>query len=110
MNQRLHGFIHQIGVLRVALGVVVLASVILRAEPGAQAVYEGWEMVPNLLLPALVPIIFMGVMLDMLMSRVMMSDKQGLARARYRTILKVDLGMALAILGSWLPFFVTLGE
>ncbi len=110
MNSAVGRFFRKIGALRVALGVVVLVSAVLRAEPGAQAVYEGWGMVPNLLLPALVPIIFMGVLLDILMSRVMMTDTQGEARARYRTILKTDLAMVLALLGSWLPFFVALGE
>ena len=50
------------------------------------------------------------VLLDMLMTRIYMSDKAGAERARYRRILAAEaVAFALLVL-AWIPFFAPLLE
>ena len=62
----------------------------------------------TLIAPPLAVMMVFVVPLDMLMSRIYMTDKQGAERARYRRILAAE-ALALALLvGVWTPFFVAL--
>ena len=100
--------LRQLGSLRLALGVLALMVVVLRPAAGAP-VYDGWALVPTVLVPTLAPLIFLGLLLDLLMSRVMMIDTVGGERGRYRMVLWTDV-VLLALLGlAWVPFFMALG-
>ena len=62
----------------------------------------------TLIAPPLAVMFAFVVPLDMLMSRIYMSDKSAAERARYRRILAAE-ALALALLaGVWTPFFVSL--
>ena len=62
----------------------------------------------TLIAPPLAVMMAFVVPLDMLMSRIYMTDKQGAERARYRRILAAE-ALALALLvGLWTPFFASL--
>lgn len=101
-------FLSQLGALRLALLGLVLLTVVLRPAPGGDAVYEGWAFVRTVLLPALAPLLFMGVMFDALMARVMMVDKQDAQRQRYRRIAWLDFGAGVLLFLFWLPYFMGL--
>jgi hypothetical protein len=101
-------FLSQLGVLRVTLLVLALLTVVLRPTPGAEAVYEGWSFARTVLLPALAPLLFMGVMFDALMARVMMVDKVEAQRQRYRRIAWVSFGTGVLLLLFWIPYFIGL--
>lgn len=102
--------LRQLGSLRVGLGVLALAVVLLRPAAGGAPVYEGWAVVPTLLVPTLAPLIFLGLVLDMLMTRVLMTDTQGGERGRYRTVLWTDFVLVALLALAWVPFFMTLGN
>ena len=62
----------------------------------------------TLVAPPLAVMMAFVVPLDMLMSRIYMTDKEETERARYRRILAIE-ALALALLvGAWTPFFLAL--
>lgn len=95
----------QFGPMRLVLAGLALTMMSLIPAKGSVAVYHGWALVPTVLIPMMVPILFMVLMLDVLMSSVFMIDKQGAARARYRTILFVELILAAGLVLFWVPYF-----
>ena len=58
---------------------------------------------------ACVPMVFMGLLLDALMSRVWMVDTEGLERKRFKTIMIIDLFVAMLLIVAWLPYFLAIG-
>lgn len=103
-------FVRQVGWLRVGLYTLALLSVVFRPQPGGEVVYEGWAIATTLLIPTLSPLIFMGLLLDVLMTLVLRADKTGAERRRYRTVLVSDLIMVVIMAIAWVPFFRALGQ
>jgi len=66
---------------------------------------SGWAMMPTLIAPALVPILFFVFPLDMTMSAVYMSGKSAEHKPRYRFIIAMDFVLLLMLILAWLPFF-----
>ena len=100
----------EFGVLRVALILAALFSLIFRPTPMLDPSYAGWHMVTYLLLPVMAPIQFMLHMLDSLMGLVMMADKTGAERARYRRIVLTQFIIALTLLAYWIPYFIAINS
>lgn len=98
----------QLKLLRIML--LTAALIIIVLAPGADSTvsYEGWAMVPTLLLPTLAPLIFMVLLLDSLMSRVWMIDAKGSERNKFKNIIKVNLFVVLLLVLAWAPFFIRL--
>lgn len=94
----------QIGALRGMLYLGVLVLVLGRPAPGAAPVHGGWEMFPTLVFPALVPLLFMVLLLDAIMSAVF-STSRPQARAAYRIAIALDLGLAMVLVGRWWGYF-----
>ena len=94
--------------LRALLSLGVLIIIIAAPFADAPIVYSGWAMFPTLIAPALVPILFFVYPLELTMTRIFMSDKEGEERARYKFILWVDFIMLLSLVIVWLPFFLRL--
>lgn len=102
--------VQRLGALRIALLVLGLVALAMRPSAGGPPVYEGWAMVTSLLIPALVPLVFLGLLLDMLMAWVMSIDLQPAQRARQRSVLWADLAVAAGLGLAWLPFYLALGN
>jgi hypothetical protein len=100
--------LRELGVLRVALVLMALAVMIGAPKPGTAPVLEGWGLWSTLLTPTLAPILFMVLMLDALMGRVMMTDTEGDVRARFRRIVTVNLVTGIALFLWWMPYFAAL--
>lgn len=100
----------ELGPLRLGLLGLTLTVMLLAPSPGTPAVYGGWPMVPTLLAPVLAPILLQVVLLDALMSRIWMSAHAGAARARYRRILWINLGVAALSTLWWLPYFMAIAR
>ncbi|NLO80439.1 MAG: hypothetical protein GX093_09080 [Xanthomonadaceae bacterium] len=98
----------EIGPLRLALGLSALVLAVFAPAPGIETRLEGWGLIATGVLPALGPIVFFALLLDMLMSRVLMSDTDAAGRRRYRTAMLFDGAMALVLLLAWLPFLLDL--
>lgn len=87
------------GPLRLMLMSGSLVLVVLRPAPGTPPAYAGWEMLPTLVFPALVPLFFMVLLLDAIMGAVQLASHPE-QRRRYQTVIGVSLGTAL-LLGLW---------
>ena len=102
------GLLQDLGFLRVALVVMAVLVMAGAPKPGTPMILEGWGMWKTLLTPTLAPILFMVLMLDALMGRVLLGSAQGTERARYRRIVVVNLTTGIASLLWWLPYFMAL--
>ncbi len=102
------GILQQLGVLRILLLALILIVAAMVLFMPAEFTTTGWAMVPSLIAPALVPIVFFVLLLEIMMSRIFMSDATGAKRQRFRTILTVDLLVLLILLVAWGPFFLRL--
>ena len=99
-----------IGPLRYVLMISAILAFILRPVLGVKLGYDGWEVVPNLLVPVLTPILFMLLLLDAMMAMVYRSDKTGPVRARYLRIALINVVLAIGLLVYWLPFYKQISE
>jgi hypothetical protein len=98
----------QIGPMRLLLLAIALTLVILAPDGSAREVREGWALVTNVLIPALSPVVLMGLLLDALMSRVWMIDAEITARSRYRRILWLNLAASGALVLAFVPYLRSL--
>jgi hypothetical protein len=98
------------GALRGLLAVTACLFILFSVRPGTPAVYDSWQIVPTVLLPVLAPLIFMLLLLDALMGRVMMVDQRGTERERLRTVVIVNLVLAFTLLAFWTPYYLALGK
>ena len=102
--------IKRIGVLRFLL-VILAATVILASQfTGDEAAYSGWAMIPTLIVPAVAPIVFFVLLLDMMMAAVFMVDKQGDERKRFKFIVNLDLLLVVGMLVAWVPYFISIAS
>jgi hypothetical protein len=101
-------FIADLGALRLMLGALGLLVIVFAPEPGVETQRSGLGLITTGVLPAMGPMVFMVLLLDAIMSRVLMIDKEGAVLRRYRRALWFNLGLAAAIILAWLPFILTL--
>jgi hypothetical protein len=102
--------LRDLGVMRIVLAIMTIISLLGAPEPGTQVVLSGWEMWPTLIVPVLAPILFMVLMLDALMGRVMMASVEGAARDRYRRIVVLNLVLGVVLAVYWAPYFMAIGK
>lgn len=93
-----------LGPLRLMLMLGVLVLLVLRPAPGTPPAYSGWEMLPTLVAPSLVPIFVAVLLLDALMGAVWLASYPD-RRRQYRSVIGVSLGMALLLVLWWWPYF-----
>lgn len=98
-------FVARVGTLRIVLALVTIICMPLVFFSGGYEVVWDWSMIPNHVVPGLVVIIVWGLLFDMLMARVFMAEKEGAARERYKTVLKLDGLLLLGMCVFWGPFF-----
>ena len=98
------------GILRVLLILLAIVLMALRPWSDAEVIYGEWSMIPTLVAPALVPIVFMGLWLDVIMCFVFKSDKTGAVRKMYKIAIATDVTTVLVLLLVWLTFFTNLGS
>jgi hypothetical protein len=101
-------FFANLGPLRLGLFCAALVLSVAVPAPGARAVYEGWGLLTSVLLPVLAPLMFMGLLLDALMTRIFAGDAEGAARSRLRAISWINLAIAVVLLLRWLPYYAAL--
>lgn len=100
-------FINKFGVLRLLLAGLVCAALILAPKAGTPAFYSGWAFVPTVLFAVLVPLYLMGLLLDMLMSRILMSDRKGAERRHFRFIIMAETLLIVALVVRWAPYYMS---
>ena len=94
--------------MRLLLLGIALLLIILAPGGDAHDVREGWALVTNVLIPALSPVVLMGLLLDALMSRVWMIDADQEVRSRYRRILWLNLAASAAMVLAFVPYLRSL--
>ncbi len=101
--------VSRIGPLRFMLQSLASVFIFLSLFVGTKAAYSGWEILPTLIVPALIPIVFFGMLLELLMSTVFMVDaEEAEKKARFRAIIKIDIVIVAGILLFWVPTFMRL--
>ena len=95
----------RLGTLRILLMLPALALLFVAPTPGTRPEYHGWGMIQTLILPTLVPMVFLVLLLDVMMSAVFMVDKRGAERARLRYVVFLQLLLAAMLMAVWFPYF-----
>ena len=108
--QNLLKYLSAFGPMRVVLLLVVLFCIVIRPELGREAVYTGFGIVTDLLAPVIVPILFMLLMLDAIMGKIYMSDKQDIERHYYRVIVWTNLITGIVLFLYWLPYYIEINS
>lgn len=98
------------GVLRLMLAMLAIIIICFAPFAGEYAIKEGWAIVPTIIVPALVPIVFFVLWLDVLMASVFRADAVGdeVRRQRFGTIVKTDVILVTLLTLSWLPYFYSI--
>ncbi len=102
----LNKLLRQLGVLRVTLAVAMILLGAMAPWALARTSYEGWALVTTVIVPALVPIFFFVVLLDIMMCAVFLSSSMGEQRARYRLIIRVELILWALLTLAWSPLLL----
>lgn len=104
-------FVERVGPLRVLLTLSTLIVIGFSPFTGDRAILEGWAIVPTLIVPAIVPILFFVIWLDILMASVFMSDQaEAAGKARFRFIVRMDLVLVVLLSASWARFFLSIAQ
>jgi uncharacterized membrane protein len=98
-------WLRELGTLRVVLAAMALLLIVFATRAGTPPVFGGFALLPTVLMPVLAPMVLMVLMLDALMARVFMFEKEAAERARYRRIVGVDLVLSVVLVLAWLPYF-----
>ena len=106
----MQNFIHSIGLLRAMLYIAALVVIILLPTTGVQIDVEWPAVLTTVVVPALAPIIFMVILFDLVMSRVVSKGSNGEHPALLPSVFWIGLGLALIILLRWLPYLLSLSQ
>ena len=96
----------QVGPLRVLFAALVVFCLLLVFLPDGEG--TGWYVLSVHVAPALVILNIWVLLFDLLMSSIVMSQKVGHERLRYRHILLWDGFLLVALFAFWGPFFASL--
>lgn len=110
MKINAYDLLKKIGPLRILLFTLALVLIVFAPEAGAPRAREGIAVITNLIFPTVAPMVFMGLLLDALMSWVKQIDLSGEDKKRFRILSYINLLFALALLIRWLPFLLSLGR
>ena len=105
---RLREFVTSFGALRVLIVVGVVALIVAAPFSDGPAQSTGWPLVRNVIAPTLFVIMAFVVPLDITMTLVFMSDRQGPERRRLRRIALTEAVLLVAMLAAWTPLVIRL--
>ena len=95
-----------LGALRAAMAIVVVVLVVMSPFALAPQSAHGWAIVPTVLAPALFVIFAFVLPLDVIMTLVFRSDKQGAERDRLSRVLLIEVVLFLVLAAAWTPFIL----
>ena len=104
----LRNFLRSFGALRVLLVLGVVALIIAAPFSDGPAHATGWPLVRNVIAPTLFVIMAFVLPLDITMTLVFMSDRQGPERHRLRLIAQTEAVLFIAMLAAWIPLLMQL--
>lgn len=95
----------ELGAVRWALFLLTLFLIVFAPVAGAKAGASGWSVFSTIVMPTLVPLFFMLLLLDALMSTVFLKGTHLPAlRPRYRLSIAFNLVLVVALVIAWYPF------
>ncbi len=95
-----------LGALRIALAFFTFVVASMAPFSGLETTYHDIALFPAVIAPVMAILLFFGLLLDMLMGGVFMSEAG--ARAKYKTVLLADALLLLILLFSWGPFYLSI--
>jgi len=87
------------------LYLAVLMLIIAAVFSFGETQKSGLMMFPTLIAPAVVPMLYFVIPLDMIMCTILMSGKEADERRRYKHMILSDLVAFAALFAAWLPFY-----
>lgn len=96
----------RLGLLRIKLYTLAVLVIIFTPLPGTAADYQWPGIVVTVVIPALAPLVFMVVLFDAVMAKVVASNAY---KQRAHRIFLAGLILASIILFRWLPYLLALG-
>jgi len=97
-------YLDQVGFLRAVMMLATLLLIFLSPFAGGHIQTSGWPLVTTLLAPVCFAIFVFVLCLDMLMTRVFMSDRSDTDRRRFIMIIRSEALLLGLLLLSWAPF------
>ncbi|MDP6140665.1 MAG: hypothetical protein V1245_02590 [Arenicellales bacterium] len=94
--------------LRLMLAAMILMLAAMAPLALARTSYAGWAFATTVVAPALAPIFFFVVLLDMLMCGIFLASAAGAERQRFRFIIWVELVLWVILTVAWLPLILQL--
>lgn len=94
-----------LGPLRTVLVALSLLGVLGAAFAGGEVTLTFPEVISTLIAPPFAVMMAFVLALDMLMTRLFMSDRTGLARQRLRWVLGIEGAVFVLLIVAWAPFF-----
>ncbi len=101
-------YLRRIGFLRAALMLTTVLLIFLAPFAGGHIQTSGWPLITTLLAPVCFAMFIFVLCLDMLMTRVFMSDSSEAERQRLTLIFRSEALLLLVLLVSWAPFVLAL--
>jgi hypothetical protein len=98
-------YIQELRLLRIVMICFTLVLAILSRFAGDEVFYAGWKIIPTLIAPAIVPILFFVIWLDVLMSWVFKIDAPQEEKPRFVRVIAVDLVLVIVLTASWFGYF-----
>ena len=108
MKNKISSFIKQAGPIRNILYALGIIAIIFKPENSAELNLEGLQFIPTLVLPVIAPLLITGFFLDILMSRIYSSEQSDEIKQKFRSIIYVDLILAIALLIAWVPYMLSM--
>ena len=100
--------IRNIGILRAMLYAAGVLVIVFLPAPGMQVETEWPAVLTTVAVPALAPIIFMVILFDLVMSRVVNKGRDDAHPSPSSKFFWIGSGIALIILLRWLPYLFSL--
>ena len=91
-----------LGVLRAALLIATIAVIACAPFAHGEIEKSGWGLMRTVIGPTLMAMLVFVLPLDITMARIFMSDMQGAERARYRSIIRIEAVLFVALLIAWI--------
>ena len=105
---RLRNLVSMFGALRVLLVIGVIALIVAAPFSDGPAHTTGWPLVRSVIAPTLFVIMVFVLPLDITMTLVFLSDRQGPERRRLRRIVQTEAVLFVAMLTAWIPLLMRL--
>ena len=97
-----------IGTLRTMLGILVLVVAGMAPWASEPTAFTGWVLITTVVAPAFFAMLLFVLPLDVMMTLIFMSDREGKAKQRLKRIAVLESVLLLLLIGAWLPLVLQL--